>query len=371
MTKIFTSIGLMSGTSLDGVDASLIQSDGESKLNIMENLYIPYTKSLKFGIKELKRKINKAADLKIYQRDISSLEVEITKLQSQVVEEIIKKNKILKKNIDVIGFHGQTIYHSFENKISKQLGDGYLLSRLTNLPVVFDFRSKDIEGGGQGAPLSPIFHKLIYDLKNLNFPVVFVNIGGISNITFIDQNKIINSFDCGPGNCLTDELIQIKSDNNIDFDKNGEIAFKGSVNEIILENYLDDPFYDLKPPKTLDTNDFSISIIRGLSLENSITTLAELTSRTIIDSFNFFNKRPKKIILMGGGRKNNYFLKRIKELSQIETIKIDQLDFDGDFIESQAFAYFAIRNLLKKPITFKETTGVSKPCIGGKLIILK
>lgn len=371
MTKIYTAIGLMSGTSCDGIDASIIQSDGEERLKILFNDYIAFDIDTIENIKKIREKINKSKDLKLNIGQINKLEEDITFLHAKSVKQIMEKAKIKHSEIDVIGFHGQTIFHSAADKISKQIGSGELLNKLTGLNVVYNFRENDIKNGGQGAPLTPIYHELIQRKLKTNLPVVFLNIGGIANITYINKKKKIYGYDSGPGNCLMDQFLQIKTDYKIKFDKNGEIAKKGNCNEIILENYLNDSYYNLQPPKTLDIKDFSLSIIRGLSIEDSIATLAELTVRTIVDSLNFFKDKPELIILMGGGRKNNYFLEKIQILSKIKTINIDSLNFDGDFIESQTFAYLAIRSKLKKIITYPETTGVTKASTGGDLIEVK
>ena len=179
------------------------------------------------------------------------------------------------------------------------------------------------------------------------------------------------SFDSGPGNFLIDKLLQLKSNNKIQFDKNGKFAFKGIVNKIILDSYLNDSYYDVPPPKSLDVNDFNLSYVRGLSLDNSITTLSELTAQTIVNSLNFFPSKPQKIIICGGGRKNKYIFERIKKISGITTLSVDEYKINGDFIESQAFAYLAIRSFLKKPISFPETTGVTGPTTGGRIIKIK
>ena len=202
-------------------------------------------------------------------------------------------------------------------------------------------------------------------------PVVFVNIGGISNVTYLDTNDEMVSFDSGPGNFLIDKLLQLKSKDEIQFDKNGEIALKGRVDRNILDSYLGDPYYDSQPPKSLDVNDFSLSPVRGLCVEDSIATLSEFTVLTITNSLYFFPNKPRKIILCGGGRKNKYIFERIKQISRISTLNIDEYNINGDFIESQAFAYLAIRSFFKKPITFNMTTGTSKPTTCGKLIEFK
>jgi anhydro-N-acetylmuramic acid kinase len=371
MKKLITAIGLMSGTSSDGIDASIIKSDGEGLLNLIGDFFFPYEKKTKRKIRKLKEKINKPSDLEKNKIEISSLEKEITILHSQAVNTLVQKIKINKSAIDLIGLHGHTIFHSFLKKKSKQLGNGKVLSELTGINVIYDFRENDLKNGGQGAPLVPIYHKLLQKKLKLKTPVVFVNIGGISNLTYLNKDDEIISFDSGPGNFLIDKLLQLKSKDKIQYDKNGIIAFKGKIDQNILNSYLSDPYYKKFSPKSLDVNNFNLSPARRTSLENLVTTLSELTSLTIVNALNFFSGTPQEIILCGGGRKNKYIQKRIKKESNIRTIKIDDYKINGDFVESQAFAYLAIRSFLKKPITFPKTTGVSKPMTGGKLIKLK
>jgi len=371
MENLITAIGLMSGTSSDGIDASVIKSDGEDTIYLVGDYSFPYEKKTKFRIRKLKEKINKILDLEVNDLEIASLEKEITILHSQTINLLIKKLKISKSEINLIGLHGHTIFHSFRDKKTKQLGDGKLLSQLTGLNVVYNFRENDLKNGGQGAPLASIFHKLLQKNLKLKMPIIFVNIGGISNLTYLNKSDEIISFDSGPGNFLIDKILQLKSNDKIQFDKDGKIAFKGSVDKNILDSYLSDPYYESLPPKSLDVNDFNLSLVRGLNLENSITTLSELTSLTIVNALDFFDYKPEQIILSGGGRKNKYILERIKKLSNILTFNIDDYKINGDFVESQAFAYLAIRSFLKKPISFPKTTGVSKPMIGGQLIEFK
>ena len=371
MKNLITSIGLMSGTSSDGIDASIIKSDGENLVHFVGNHFLPYEDRLKSKIRSLKERINLILDLETNAREIDGLEKEITLLHGKIINLIIEKFKLSKSEIDLIGFHGHTIFHSFKDKKTKQIGDGRLLSQLTGLNVVYNFRENDIKNGGQGAPLVPIFHKLLQIKLKLKRPLVFLNIGGISNLTYLNKDKEIISFDSGPGNFLIDKILQLKSNDKIQFDTNGQIAFKGKVDKTILSSYLNDPYYESLPPKSLDVNDFNLSSVRGLSLENSIATLSELTCVTIVNSFNFFLRKPQKIILCGGGRKNKYIHKRIKEVSNISTINIDDYKINGDFVESQAFAYLAIRSFLNKPITFPETTGVQKQVTGGCLVEFK
>jgi anhydro-N-acetylmuramic acid kinase len=371
MEKLITAIGLMSGTSSDGIDASIIRSNGEDKLSLIGDYFYPYDKNTRFRIRKLKEKIKKTLDLETNKNEIVNLEKVITVLHSKVIDLVLEKLKINKSEINLVGFHGHTIFHSFYDKKTKQLGDGKALSKLSGLNVIYNFRENDLKNGGQGAPLVPIYHKLLQKKLQLKIPVIFVNIGGVSNLTYLDKGDEMISFDSGPGNCLIDRLIQLKSNDKIQFDKNGEIAFKGSVDRNVLDDYLSDPYYNLSPPKSLDVNDFNLNAVRDLSVENSITTLSELTSLTIVNSFNFFTKKPQEIIVCGGGRKNKYIHEHIKKISNISTHNIDEYKINGDFVESQAFAYLAIRSFFKKPISYTKTTGVLKPMTGGKLIEFK
>ena len=371
MNNLITSIGLMSGTSCDGIDASIIKSDGENEVHFIGNHFLPYEKKVRVKIRNLKEKINSILDLEKNKFEIQNLEKEITVLHAQIVNLIIKKLKLKKLEIDLIGFHGHTIFHSFKEKKTKQIGDARLLSNLIGLNVVYNFRENDIKNEGQGAPLVPIFHRLLQIKLKLKMPLVFLNIGGISNLTYLNNGKEMVSFDSGPGNFLIDKILQLKTNNKIQFDKDGKIASTGNIDRNILESYLSDTFYKLLPPKSLDVNNFSLDPLKSLSLKDSVATLSELTSLSIVNALNFFSSMPAEIILCGGGRKNKYIFERIKKLSNTTTNNIDNYKINGDFIESQAFAYLAIRGFLKKPISFPETTGVPRPTIGGNIIEFK
>ncbi len=372
MNKEYTSLGFMSGTSGDGVDASIIQSDGYTKLKVIKEKYFEYDLDTYNQIHRLKNQINSRKDLIKYKKEIESLERNITLFHSKIFQEISKKNYL-----DFIGFHGQTIYHNPSEKISKQIGNGELLSQLTKKKVIYNFRNNDLKNNGQGAPLTPIFHYLIVKKFKVENPVCILNIGGISNITLIlndDVNQIVSS-DVGPGNCMIDEWIRKNGKNR--FDEHGLIASSGNINEIILESIQELYFNKLKIGKSLDTKDYDISFARGLSFEDGAATITELTARIISEYlFNFFKDIKFKkinIFLCGGGRKNLDLLKKIKNKSSKDTeFKIiDDLGINGDFIESQAFAFLAIRSFLGLNISYPRTTGCSKACTGGELIDTK
>ena len=369
MQKNWISIGLMSGTSGDGVDASVIRTNGISEYESIKDKYFEFSPEIYKDIHNLKEKIHKTQHLETYKSEINNLERKITIFHAKIIKEFNLREDTL------IGFHGQTIYHNPKEKISRQLGNGNLLNQLTNKNVVFDFRKNVILNGGEGAPLTPIFHHLISLKYKINLPVCFLNIGGISNITIVkDGGKVseLISKDIGPGNCLIDSWVRKNSKEK--FDREGLLASSGLRNEIIFEQaqelYMN---RDVKK-KSFDVNDFDISFIRGLSLEDGVTTLTDFTASIVGEELSLSIKNSKEriqnVLLCGGGRKNKILIKKIKECSspKINFKLVDDYKINGDFIESQAFAFLAVRSVLKLPISFPNTTGCKTPCIGGELI---
>jgi anhydro-N-acetylmuramic acid kinase len=371
MSQEFTSLGLMSGTSGDGVDASIIQSDGDTRYQVIKDKYFEYDREIYKKIHFLKEKIHNFIDIKNLTNELVDLEKQITLFHAKVIKEIGEHQKI-----DFIGFHGQTIYHSGQEKISKQLGDGKLLSQLTKKNIVYNFRQNDIKNGGEGAPLTPIFHQLLATQYKFDLPVCILNIGGISNITIVGGPTGTYSFtsrDIGPGNCLIDSWVRKNSKKN--FDKDGFLANQGVRNDIIFEQ-AQELFSNRPNPKNLsfDVNDFDVSFARGLSLEDGAATLTDFTARVIgaalFSILSNLNNKIWKVLVCGGGRKNKVLIEKIKKntLKNIVIQSIDEYGVDGDFVESQAFAFLALRSILKLPITFPDTTGCSQPSTGGEII---
>ena len=371
MSKSYNSLGLMSGTSGDGVDASVINSDGKAHYRVLINKYFQYSEEISQNIYKLKRNINKIEDVEKFIIEINDLERKITLFHSNVVSNIINDNDF---EIDLVGFHGQTILHSPKKKYSKQLGDANLLSQLLKKKIIYNFRQNDLLNGGEGAPLSPIFHQIIVKQKRINLPVCILNIGGISNLTLINDLKHENlvSKDIGPGNCLIDEWMRRNKKGNYDID--GELASFGKTNKLILDQALQD--FENIPSENInsfDVNDFEINFLRGLDLEDGASTITDFTGSIIanklLELISKYNQKISKVILCGGGRKNKTLIERIKRDShnKLKFETTDDYGVDGDFVESQAFAYLAIRSFLKLPITFPNTTGCELPSTGGIL----
>ena len=375
--KIFTSLGLMSGTSMDGVDLSVIKSDGFSKVKQLYDKYYEFDDKLRDELINLREHLNKSIDLKKYTKKIIDIEKKFTLFNAKIVNEVITETGL---KIDLIGFHGQTVLHLPREKISKQLGDGNLLSQLTKCLVVNKFRQNDLDNDGQGAPLTPIFHDLIAKKLNENFnlkyPIDIINIGGITNVSQLitngDLNQNVFAYDIAPGNCLIDEWI--RKNINKKYDENGELANSGKVNDLILNQAIEN-LEIISINESLDVKNFDLSFVKGLSLEDGCATLTKFTAYLIsegLKKIDQINKLlTKNYILCGGGRKNKKLIKDInKFMGKKELIlkNIDQYQIDGDFIESQTFAYIAIRSFLNLPITFPNTTRCNKPAVGGTII---
>ena len=407
MGKIYTALGLMSGTSMDGVDASIINSDGNREYSIKLNKYFEYGDELRQKLINIRSKIFMVDHLKAYSNEIKDLEREITLFHANSVNEILDTSKI---EVDLLGFHGHTIFHDSKKKITKQLGDGKLLSQLTKKMVVYDFRQNDLKNGGQGAPLAPIFHnamvnKFLKKELNEHYSINILNIGGISNITetvkwedLYRPNALntIRACDIAPGNCLIDEWVRKKSKNK--FDNDGGLAKIGKTDGLILNQALEN--FNVGPPykESLDVNDFDISFVKGLSLEDGASTLTDFTAAQIAKALVYSGGSSGSSIWLvcGGGRKNKYLMRSItnqgtehlktkdfkhqktdknksyntaiENFKKIALLPVEKYGIDGDFVESQAFAYLAIRSFLKLPISFPYTTGCKKPTTGGVIV---
>ena len=363
MSKYLYSLGLMSGTSMDGIDVSIIKSDGEQSIEIIDDMYLEYSNQLKSKLRKIIDKCNSKDEFTKLSKDINKLEKEITLCHVKACKLSIAKNKNVK--IDLIGFHGQTVLHKPEEGYSIQIGDSQLLSKLTKTTVVSNFRENDILNGGQGAPLTPLYHRLILFKIKSNLPSAIINIGGISNITYVESKNKVISFDTGPGNYLIDKWV--KANSKMKFDDGGILAKSGQLNENILEKFLSNSYYKKKPPKSLDVKDFHINDLNNLSLEDGCATLSMLTVRSICMAIINFSRIPNTILFSGGGRKNEFIIDNVKKIIKKPIHLIDKFNFNGDFTESQAFAYLAIRSYLKKFISLPSTTGVRSPCLGGQI----
>ena len=350
--KVYTAIGLMSGTSLDGeIDVALIRTDGADHVEILDFKPFPYD----IGVRD---KVRACFGMKEPNDQTREAEALITDLHIQAV-------KASGFEADVIGFHGQTITHDPENGFTWQLGDARRLADETGMDVVFDLRQDDVKAGGQGAPLIPVYHRAI--TASIEKPVAVLNLGGVANVTYIGGNNEMLAFDCGPANALIDDYA--KSHFDVYFDEGGKLAEAGKADRSVIDEFLAHPYFQVQPPKSLDRNEFE-SILEKLPADkhDAIATLTVMSASAIMAAVKHFPTLPKSFYVCGGGRKNDFMMRLLEDmLMPARVYPIEEVRFDGNAIEAQGFAYLAVRSLLGYPLTYPSTTGVQKPITGGKL----
>jgi len=360
--KPLWTLGLMSGTAADGIDGALIQTDGRTITAFGPTHYMPYPKDLRSQILEAYGRPPGPETIPLAQT--------LTKLHADVVFALLEQAGMKPSELDLIGFHGQALFHRPPlNGIrgeTHQIGDGKLLATLTGVPVVEQFRINDVAHGGQGAPLVPVFHQAL--AKDLPKPLGVVNIGGVANITWIgEQEKDLLGFDTGPGNGLIDDWIREKTD--LSWDEDGKIAAQGQVNESLLERWFSHPFFSRKPPKSLDRKTFQdcIKDIKNLPFEDGIATLTAFTAMSFKKALNHLPKKPLLWIVAGGGAHNLTLLKMAEKYLESEVKKSAELGWNNDALEAQAFAFLAVRSINNYPLSFPGTTGVPAPLTGGRI----
>ena len=362
----------MSGTSLDGVDVALIETDGRSLIRPVNGYYLPYPAALKDKIRKLFGKTERDENL-------DAVEREITLLQAQAVKEFIARESLA--GIDVIGFHGQTITHKPKEGFTWQLGDGAMLAKETGIQVVNDFRTADVKAGGEGAPLIPLYHQALARAAAIELPAVFLNIGGVGNVTWIgEEEDNIIAFDTGPGNALMDDYMKVIFDKA--HDENGNVASQGNAHFDLVRQWLDNDYLKKAPPKSLDRgflpeknkkhinadmNAWDVSDVWDLSREDAMATLAQLTASTIAKASDHFPAPAKSWYVCGGGRHNLYLMNLIEAAVETSVRSINSIGYNGDLIEAEGFAYLAVRHLLDLPLSLPSTTGVKEPTRGGVL----
>lgn len=337
----------MSGTSLDGeIDVALIETDGHDHVKPLEFYAHPYPMNVRdkvracFGKRERDDMVDEAEQL------VTDIHIDAVKTSGFTA--------------DLIGFHGQTIIHDPKNALTWQIGDGARLAAETGIPVVADMRQNDVKHGGQGAPLLPLYHKAM--MTEQDTPVAILNLGGVANITYIDNETLI-AFDCGPANALMDDCIRERT--GAPYDKDGALASRGEVQDNIVKDFLHDPYFDLKPPKSLDRDHWTIECVRYLPREDAMATLMEMSVQAVHAALRHLPAKPKNIYAAGGGRQNSYMLARLSEALECSVTPIDTLGWNGDATEAEGFAYLAVRSRLDLPLSVPSTTGVSKAVSGG------
>ena len=348
-----TAIGLMSGTSMDGVDAALVDTDGTDVFSLGAFVSIPYCPEFRDRLRAIMGSAPSG--------DYSKLERDLTLYHAEAVRLLMLKASIEAYDVDVIGFHGQTIFHDPKNALTCQIGDASLLASETSIEVVSNFRAADVAAGGEGAPLAPIFHVAM--ARNFERPILILNMGGVANITWIGEGGAFIAFDAGPANALIDDWIQAHTDQS--YDEGGQFARQGNINVAALEALLAHQYFELPPPKSLDRNTFSITPIKGLSLEDGSATLVAFTAGAIMKAQKHLPAPPNRWLASGGGRHNPELMAAIQQNLSVPVEPIEVVGWDGDALEAQAFAYLAVRSLAGLPLSYPQTTGAPYPVVGG------
>jgi anhydro-N-acetylmuramic acid kinase len=356
-TRMWRAIGMMSGTSLDGVDAALVETDGEGRMRTGPALTIPYEKSLR---ERLRRALGGRHPVKAIERSL-------TIAHAEAVTALLAQSGRSAADIDLIGFHGQTIVHRPEDAVTWQIGDAGLLAQRTRIDVVADFRSADVAAGGQGAPFVPVFHRAL--AAELERPLAVLNIGGVANVTWIGSAGVdgadLLAFDTGPGNALIDDWMLAHTGQPRDQD--GASAARGKVDRAALDRLLGHEYFARRPPKSLDRNAFDPAPVEKLSTENGAATLVRFTAEATALARRHFPHPARQWIVTGGGRRNPTLMAALREaMGGVPIRAAEEVGWDGDALEAQAFAYLAVRSRRGLPLSFPTTTGVRAPMQGGR-----
>ena len=361
---MLTAIGLMSGTSLDGVDVALIETDGRRVASLGPSGYRPYSEAERTLLRQAL-----AEAVHLPQRDarpgvLAEAERVVTLAHAEAVRAFAAQNRLASEDIDIVGFHGQTVLHRPERGLTVQIGDAAALARAIHIPVMHDFRAADVAAGGQGAPFVPVYHRALAQSLEREGPIVVVNIGGVSNITYIDGNDTLIACDTGPGNALLDDHIYRTTGQP--FDCEGRFAAQGRVNVVWVARTLSHPFFTRPPPKSLDRNDFAHLDLSDMTPADGAATLTALTAGAIAKIVPLLPKVPRSWIICGGGARNLTMMRMLREKLAPATVEAaDALGWSSDAIEAQAFGFLAARGLKGLPLSYPATTGVPMPMTGG------
>ena len=346
-------LGLMSGTSLDGIDAALLWTDGVRVEKAGPAATFSYDPALRDALRGVLGG----------QGPVAQVERALTEAHAAAVSQFLSDAGLTADEVDVVGFHGHTILHRPNEGKTWQIGDGALLASLTGIDVICDLRSNDVANGGQGAPIVPLYHQAL--ARDLAKPLCVLNIGGVANLTWIGAGEDdLISFDTGPGNGLLDEWTEQKTGKI--FDDGGVLASAGAVDQSVLQTLLANPYFAAVAPKSLDRIDFDLTAVAGLSSADGAATLTSFTCEAVALAERCLPSPPQRWLVTGGGRHNPVMMRGLNDVLSGAVEPVEAVGWNGDALEAQAFAYLAVRSLDGLPLTVPSTTGVSKPVTGGR-----
>jgi anhydro-N-acetylmuramic acid kinase len=363
---VMRAVGMMSGTSLDGVDVALIETDGERVASFGPTAYRPYTDAERDVLRQALKEAVALTDRNARPGAVGQAQALITQAHTELLETFFADNQLSSADVAIVGFHGQTVLHRPEQRLTVQIGDAAALARRTGARVAYDFRAADVAAGGQGAPLVPVYHRALVDALDGARPIAVLNVGGVANVTYCDGDQPPIAFDTGPGNALLDDFMRARTGRA--FDDDGATAAAGTVDTDIVYRVANLPYFDQPPPKSLDRNDF-VGVnadLAALSTADGAATLAALTAVCIARGAEHLPRQPARWIVGGGGARNRTILRLLAEHLSPATIQTaDEVGWSADALEAQAFAFLAVRTLRGLPLTFPTTTGVALPLSGG------
>lgn len=355
----------MSGTSLDGIDVALLRTDGEAEVRRGPAATYRYRPDQQAVLHDALQQARTLDSREARPGILAEAERALTEWHAEAVARFLRDKGLTPSEIDVIGFHGQTVIHRPERRLTVQLGLGPTLARLAGIPVVYDMRAADVEAGGQGAPLVPVYHRaLAAGLPER--PVALLNIGGVANMTWIGRAGDLVAFDTGPGNALLNDWCERHTD--VPYDRDGALGNRGRVAPDVLGQLLKNNFFSTAAPKSLDRNTFDASVVDGLTPADGAATLTRFTAAAIAASLPLVPEAPRLVVVCGGGRHNPTLMRDIRDLLQptgTKVVSAEDVSLDGDSMEAEAWAYLAVRCLNGLPITFPGTTGAPQPLSGG------
>jgi anhydro-N-acetylmuramic acid kinase len=361
---MLTAIGLMSGTSLDGVDVAVIETDGKRIQSFGPIGYRPYTEAERKLLRQALAEAVQLTEREARPGALAEAERAVTLAHADAIKAFATQHRLAPEDIDIVGFHGQTVLHRPERKLTVQIGDAAALAKAIHIPVMADFRAADVAAGGQGAPFVPVYHRALVQSLQREGPIVVVNIGGVSNVTYIEGNDALIACDTGPGNALLDDFMQRVTGQAYDCD--GRMAAQGKADDAWVARVLEHPFFARKPPKSLDRNDFAHFKLGEMAPADGAATLTALTVAAIARIVPLLPKPPQSWIIAGGGARNLTMMRMLRErLAPARVEAADALGWSADAIEAQAFGFLAVRGLKGLPLSYPTTTGVPMPMTGG------
>lgn len=357
--SLTTAIGAISGTSMDGIDIALVETDGREAVRTGPGRTMEYPADLRADLQRL------LADPSVAERDpLADLDARVTAAFTQAIAGFMAAEGLDRARVDVIGLHGQTVYHRPERRFTRQLGRGADMAKALGIPVVDAFRQADVKAGGHGAPFAPLYHAAL--ATRLPRPLMVLNLGGVANVTYLGRDEVI-AFDTGPASALIDDLVLRRF--GVPYDEGGRIAASGAVDQAALAELMANPFFDAPPPKSLDRQDFHAraAIVSKLPDRDAVATLAAFTIESVAAALRHVPEPAARWLVTGGGRRNAAFMAGLARRLGAPVEPVEAEGWDGDLIEAQCFGYLAVRSTLGLPLSLPTTTGVPAPMTGGVL----